>query len=341
MGVDITVDSFKLSLPSQSSYPDPNALCNELVHNGDAETNGFNPYPMVTSKTSESITIVEEGGNKFWRLSDRSSHSSSIKYYVDTTCLTRGVTYMFSSKVRLRLTYGFVGGAEEIYWFINFNGNNKDIVNCDTQSASDGWVTCTGTFTIDEELSQLLQDSSANLRMSFRNTRDGSRYDVDYDDISISYHKGYVDELIVDNSDVSCWGNDADIHVTSAVYYSSSSEKSNGFVTKIESVTDNGDGSASLILKNAATLPIISEEDSIESAVDIALLSRNVIVEGVKEVDEDDKGGYMQVIHTPDIPQKIQGVWFINMGRKSEVDRFVSNIYMLRTQFVFNVLILI
>ena len=37
LGVDITLDSFRISLPSEASFSDPNDLCGELIVNGDAE----------------------------------------------------------------------------------------------------------------------------------------------------------------------------------------------------------------------------------------------------------------------------------------------------------------
>ena len=36
-GVDISIDTFRISLPTRNSYPDPDDLCGELVINGDAE----------------------------------------------------------------------------------------------------------------------------------------------------------------------------------------------------------------------------------------------------------------------------------------------------------------
>ncbi len=327
-GVDITLDSFDFFLPSESSYPDPNALCDELVFNGNAEGNGFNPYPFITTSSSEKLLVIEEDGNKFFRLANRNDWRRSIEYKLDTTCLTRGVTYMISSRVRYRHSEGFVGGYESYFWYIDFERasdgvwKERKIVNCEPQSAADGWVTCSGVFIVDEEMAESME---AELKMQIGNSRDGGKYDLDYDDISISYHQGYVDELVVDSDDVSCWGPGAETHITTATYYSTASEKSNGFESQIASTVDNGDGTTIIQLDKATTLPIISEEDNSGYAVDIALLSRNVIVQG--ESGEDKKGGYMQVFHTSMIAQTIQGVEFKNMGRYAEVDKFVSDMF--------------
>lgn len=205
--MDITMDSFELFLLSQSSYHDSNTLCQELVLNGNAEDNGYNPYPMVPYRSSERIKIIEEDGNKFWRLFERRDHSSTVSYEIDTTCFTRGITYTISSRVRYHHSEGFVGGSEPYYWYINFNRvsdnrwRDKTIVNCDPPSAADGWVMCPGNFMIDEELAETDQ---AYLRMSLNNNRDGGKYNQDYDDISIRYHQGYVDEIVVDREDITC-----------------------------------------------------------------------------------------------------------------------------------------
>ena len=60
---------------------------------------------------------------------------------------------------------------------------------------------------------------------------------------------------------------------------------------KFLSVSDNLDGTSNLQLSKAAVLPIISEAENKDYAVEIALLSRNVIIKG--ENDKTNKGGYM------------------------------------------------
>ena len=231
-----------------------------------------------------------------------------------------------SSRIRYHNSIDFVGGSEPYYWYIYYlrasdgNWRSRTILECDAQSVDDGWVRCSGRFMIDEDFSET---SRAYLKMGLYNQRDGSKYDLDFDDISIRYDQGYVGDLVVDTQDTSCWGIDSDVHVTSAAYYSWYSERDNGFVSQIRNVTDNGDGTSSIQLVEAATLPVISEEENSELAVRIALLSRNVIVQG--DEGEYRKGGYFQVLHTPNVSQSVQGVEFVNMGRRSEVDRFVSN----------------
>ena len=316
------MDSFDLFLPDRASYADQNALCHELVLNGDAEANGFHTYPMYSYRTNQQLTKVEENDNKFWRLFNRDYYKSSITYTLNNACLTRGVTYLFSGKVRFHHSKDFVGGSEPYVWYIDFKRADgewieRNIVECDAQNVHDGWVTCSGDFMIDEELAEA---SESQLKMKFVNKRDGHRYDLDFDDISIVYQKGYVSELVVDYQDTSCWGHGSDVHVTTSTYYNYDNRKPPGFQAQINNLVDHGDGTASLMLNEAAVLPVISIEENSDYAAEIALLSRNILIKG--EDGEDKKGGYMQILHTPNIAQRIQGVEFQNMGRYSEVDKY-------------------
>lgn len=312
-------------MPSESSYPDPNALCQELVFNGDAESNEFNPYPIYSDRGDERITVVEEDGNKFFRLFDRDNYLSSLRYNMDTSCFTRGVTYTISSKLRYHYSQDFVGGSQAYFWYFRYkrasDGSNQSrrIGECAPQTVEEGWVHCTNEFIIDIDFAETTE---AYLKMGIDNTRDGGKYDLDFDDISIRYSEGFVDEIVVDTSDVSCWGNEADVHVPTSMYYSTSSAKANGYSTKIQNMVDNGNGTSNLLFSEATVLPIITQEDDAESAAEIVLLSRNVEIQG--EAGEEWKGGYMQILHTPSIAQTIQGVEFTNMGRMGEQDRFVS-----------------
>merc|ERR1711862_833008 len=103
------------------------------------------------------------------------------KYKLDTTCLTRGVTYIISSKLRYHLSEGYSSGSKSYYWYIDFKRvsdgkwTERRIVECDPQSASDSCVTCTGEFIVDEEMSTAL---SADLKMAIDDDRDGGKVNL-------------------------------------------------------------------------------------------------------------------------------------------------------------------
>jgi len=322
-GVTVTMDYFSIALPAPSSYLNPVDVCQELLPNGNAEGNGFNPYPFASLRADEKVKVMNENGNNFFRLENRLAHWSTISYNVETRCLDLGVTYFASAKIRIQSDFpqGYyilltVQRADNSYIDLR-------IVQCPPQSRFDGWVTCSGEFTIDTDLSRAL---SANWRLYLTNTRDGI-YTVDYDDLSIKFLRGYVDKVAVDSVDSSCWGAGSDVHLTSSTFYNSDGApiRPNGYKGKIIQVTAAGNGTQYLQISPAPTLPILSQADSSLYAAEMALLSRNVVVEGSYN-EASGKGGYFQVLHTPDISQTVQGVQFLNMGRLGEFDHFALQI---------------
>ena len=182
-GVTVTLDYFTISLPDPSSYLDPMDICKELLPNGNAGGNGFNPYPFSSLRSDEKVKIMTENGNNFFRLENRLSYWSTMTSNVETRCLDLGVTYVASAKIRIQSDF-----PQAYYMLLNIqraDGSYTDrkIVECPPQSRSDGWVTCGGEFIVDIELSQALK---ANWRLYLSNSRDGI-YTVDYDDLSIRY----------------------------------------------------------------------------------------------------------------------------------------------------------
>jgi len=322
-GSILTVYNFSVSLPDSSSYLNPNDVCRELLPNGNAEGNGLNPYPFNANVATESVLVVNENGNNFFRLTNRNSYSSTISQNVETRCMDLGVTYLASARIRIQSDF-----PQDYYIFLYLKWpdgipTERKLLQCPPQSRSNGWVTCSGEFIVDTELSQAV---SAVWRLSLSNRRDGI-YTVDYDDLSIRFVRGYVDKLAVDSVDASCWGAGSDVHVTSSTFYNGDGTpiRPNGYRGKIIQVTDSGNGTQYLQINPAPTLPILSQSDSLLYAAEVLLLSRNVIIEGSNN-EMNGKGGYLQVLHTPNISQTIQGVQFINMGRVGEFDRFAIQI---------------
>ena len=318
----ITLDSFSIALPDPSSYLNPIDVCRELLPNGNAEGNGFNPYPFSSLSTDEMIRVMNENGNNYFRLEKRKSFSSTMTYNVETRCLDLGVTYFASGKIRIQSDFPQAYSILLSIQKADGSRTDRTIVQCPPQNRFDGWVTCSGEFTVDTDLSRAL---SASWRLYLNNTRDGI-YTVDYDDLSIRFLRGYVDKIVVDRVDTSCWGAGSDIHVTSSSFYNGDGTPMipNSYNGKILQVSNLGNESQLLQISPAPTLPILSQSDSSLYAAEVALLSRNVIIEGYKN-EASGKGGYLQVLHTPNITQTVQGVQFMNMGRLGEYDHFVSS----------------
>lgn len=54
----------------------------------------------------------------------------------------------------------------------------------------------------------------------YDNSQEGNRYDIDIDDVSITRKRGFVDKVIVSQSDATCWGNGATVEFGTSVYHS-------------------------------------------------------------------------------------------------------------------------
>ncbi len=111
------------------------------------------------------------------------------------------------------------------------------------------------------------------------------------------------------------WGPNAEVHITSSTLSNRDSQNA-----IIESVVAQADGSATLKLQSGIDA-VISEKDEPGQGVEVALVSRNIVIEG-ESSDNPQLGGYFQVFHTPGVAQTIEGVEFINMGQQQGKNRF-------------------
>ncbi len=247
---------------------------------------------------------------------DRSRSSTTIQSHLNVECLEQGVTYLASAIMRIHSEFD-----EEYYFYFRYkkpdgSWHSYTYLQCPPQRYSDGWVKCSGEFIVPDSIASAVE---VKWHFHFSSPREVTAT-VDFDDISIKYHKGALDNLIVNADDAHCWGIGAEVHIGSSTYYSWRQEAPNSFNTMVRDVTDNYDGTLSIGLVDAPYIPVIAASEHADFATDIALLSRNVKIRS----DDDEvggKGAYLQVLKTPDVAQIIRGVEFINMGRKREEDR--------------------
>ena len=230
-GSDYSIKNFSISLPSQESYYSPPDVCGQLVRNGDAETNGLNPYPFATIFSENNLEVLEENGNHYFHLSNRTiSAWSSFTTDIHLECMKDvGVEYEFNARVRLYSEFGqkvtFVlrmRAASDGRW------HHPAVAQCAQQNFFDGFVVCRGTFIVDE----IMADASEMQLRMYDNSQEGSRYDIDFDDISVSRKRGLVDKVIVSQNDATCWSNGASIEFGTSIFYNSWWQKfRNSFTT--------------------------------------------------------------------------------------------------------------
>lgn len=96
-------------------------------------------------------------------------------------------------------------------------------------------------------------------------------------------------------------------------------------------VSSRHNGHVRLILDKPIHRPQVVR-DNVGFAVEVALLSRNIRIEGYPD-------GHFWVLYTPKIVQMIEGIEFKNMGQKSQLGRYpVSSDYFLLAKPCFSFL---
>ena len=160
--------------------------------------------------------MIVEDGNNFFRSTERNNRYSSIRQDLNPLCFDQGVRYFASIDVRI---HSKTPQSSYLKLRIERSGEStvyRNILHCPPQSYDDGFVTCSGSFPIDKKMSQ---GTRIEVYHEIDNSRDGHKFTVDYDNVSIRFDKGYAAELVVNKEATSCWGTGSEIHVTSSTLY--------------------------------------------------------------------------------------------------------------------------
>lgn len=119
--------------------------------------------------------------------------------------------------------------------------------------------------------------------------------------------------FVEDDGIVGCWGKGAEVLITSHTTNFESAQTRRLAANPIS--TD--DGYVKLKLDKWIRPPV-TEKDGDGFAVEVALLSRNVLFEGVEDQRRPHLGGHLIVMNTPKIKQTLQGVELRNFGRQGK-----------------------
>lgn len=281
---------FEISLPSEETYLNPSDVCSELIGNGDAESNGYNPYPFHRIWGGNlQVRSDANNSNKYFHYSEKKARWDGIQTRLDPRCLDKGVEYEVSARIRLHTL-----SPQRGYMYVRVEPNegnayHRSIVQCPFQTYSDGFVLCTGIFTVDHKLAD-----SKKVEFRFEINDSNELFSIDYDDISIKRKRGFINKLVVSNDDTVCWGEGAEVQVGTSVFFSESqSVLPNSFTSDILNIQTSG-GDRVLELKDIPTLPITTQQDSMMLAAQVALVSRNVKIGGDVDELENRKGTYCE-----------------------------------------------
>jgi hypothetical protein len=123
-----------------------------------------------------------------------------------------------------------------------------------------------------------------------------------------------VDIIVQEAGVKGCWGNGAEILITSHTTDFESAQK--------RRIVGDPQPYATGLLRltlDSAVIPPVTVQDGDGFAVEVALLSRNFVFEGAPDVSDDLLGGHLIVLSTPAVPQLIEGVEFRNFGRQGKL----------------------
>jgi hypothetical protein len=314
--VEIEIDDFVFSLPPPAAVPDPADVCGgNIILNGDAELDAINPYPITLSNGA--LTVEESGGNNYFHHYARTSDEDSIYFVLNPLgCLVAGGSYKVSALIRVDSSSPIPTRIELRSTFADGSGVQMLLAQCTTTSS---WTTCEGSFIL---LHELTGDNLREIRLQLETIGARNR-DMDIDDIELILMNGPVTSIILpDDTGISnCWDRGAEILITSHTL-----NYEDGQVRRITSTpTRYGDGFVKLELDSAIVRPTTLKQSK-EFAVEVALLSRNILFEG--DTDDLDKllGAHFMVMHTPTSTarQLIEGIEFRNFGQQGVLGKYVS-----------------
>jgi len=308
--IDIAVDDFVLELAPAGTYPDPSQVCAQLLPNGDAEQgSGANIFPFTF--TGGRASIVTKNGNSFFRQSQRTAFYMRLNAKITTGCVVQAVVYRVSAKVQVhsevpRQAEIVMGSAQpdgSIDWSVP--------LLCPASDASSGFVSCETLLSFSPK-----QIAATDITLFIRPRADDTSM-IDWDDLSIEFVDGPVEELLVDPALHDCWADEiskgADVLLTSHTL-----DFDNHQVVSATGMTTDGKISATSPISN----PLSGPDDF---SVEVALLSRRITLGASSD---NSIGGHFIVLHTPDVIQTIRGLEIKGFGQQGNLGRYPIHFHM-------------
>ena len=314
-GIDISLDNIELSLP-HLKFPSKEEVCDQMVTNGDAEAD-THPHPIMLYANPEACVSIgiEDNGNKYFEVRGRRQTWAGLQAPMNLECVDKYVEYRYTARIWLQseeeqrvtfaLKYSKPDGAAGF--------KVRPFGTCKPTSKYTGWTTCTQPFMFTEEYNNV-----TFVDFFFRSDNENS--DLWIDDVSISLVKTPVQSLIVPNTVLGCWGPGSQILTTSHTL-----KWQDAVVSEIVDVTPLGDDYAVILLNDTMKWHTTYKQSSL-TAVEVALLSRNVVIMGddTDDIANEKHGGHLMILQTPNVKQRIQGVEFRKMGQQGNLGKYVS-----------------
>mmetsp|Transcript_16095 Transcript_16095/g.46404 ORF Transcript_16095/g.46404 Transcript_16095/m.46404 type:complete len:1765 (-) Transcript_16095:207-5501(-) len=333
-GIAMEIDDVKMILPTPDLFPDPSkgSVCEDLVINGNAENAPPHKFPWnFIGNRDSSVTVMSETVNgtvnNFFGIRGRNATWASINVELINDCIVRHAQYTIKAKIRLdsldeqdvrMVLKTWPVDPPPIPPFyktesVGFGG----ISSCVGLSREKGWFECSRQFQFTED-----HETATSIELSFM-VPDDEASDIDIDNVSVVRSAAPLNQFVVSNSVASCWGAGATILQTS---HTLSREDEN--VLTVESITDNGDSTATIRTTTPVAKPS-SEADGSNYAVEMALLDRNVKI--APESDDSINpfhGAHFTIAYTPNVAQTLTGVHLSGMGQQGIFGRYPIHLQM-------------
>jgi len=196
-GVDISLDNIKVYLPPAGHFPNPDAVCDELIVNGDNSQSQLFTYPLFSFDSAESLSIEQDANGNYMTMDVRGYDTSGPKvelvagksifllfkniipnlFY--SGCLRNGAKYRFTSKVRMHDEEP-IGSRVVLRYNDAKTGNYafETLTECNESSKSLGWVDCNGEIQFSDEI------HNPPFFLSWT-SNDGSTVKTDWRDLSL------------------------------------------------------------------------------------------------------------------------------------------------------------
>jgi hypothetical protein len=310
--VGIEIDDVSLGLLSPNLVPNPTDVCKgNLIMNGDAAASKVDPYPMdiagngrISVGTDLFQTVV------FFRTEKRTSSSDSVAQYLDAPeCIVPGGRYNARAKVRVISSSKAIGSRMTLLVFY-LDGSTSRIVVAECSPSANVWVDCSATFSVDFSYDAKRVE---RVRVQFE-TNDASVATMDVANWRLEFVDVTQSEIIVQSNGVQgCWGNGAEILITSATTDFESAQRRR----LVGAPIPYANGLVRLRLDGFVP-PSVTILDGDGFAVEVALLSRNIVFEGARDRLDPLLGGHLMIMNTPGVVQYIEGVEFRNFGRQGK-----------------------
>jgi len=309
-----SIDNFLLELAPPATYHDPDQVCAQLLPNGDAESSsGGNIFPFTHS--GGRAAVVKENGNSFFRQSGRYAYYNRLEAKINTGCIIQDVVYQISAKVQVHST--LKSGAEIVAGSKQPNGSThwSTLLLCPESDEFSGFVSCERQLSFSP---QLIAATSITL---YIRPRGAGKYasTVDWDDLSIQFVEGPVEELLVDPTIHDCWADPiskgAEVLLTSHTL-----DFMDHQVVSASGMTMDG--------KISLASPIVNQMSGPDDfSVEVALLSRRITLEASSDSGSS-IGGHFIVLHTPNVNQTIRGLEIKGFGQQGNLGRYPIHFHM-------------